>query len=129
MLIDIDQFVGSRVRTLRKSNDITQQELANRAGLAVQTISRLENARIGLNVANLSDVCRGLGVTLAEFFQGFGDDPKATTPAEVHRVVQLMQKMTPAGRVAVLKTAEAIAGVEGTARVEATPAALNPSAR
>lgn len=107
MELDIDHYLGSRVRALREQRELTQQELAHRAGLAIQTVSRVERGRIGLSVGRLADICRALAITLSDFFAGVDLEPEELPP-ETRRVVATMQTMTPTGRRAVLRTVEAI---------------------
>ncbi|HEX7153249.1 MAG TPA: helix-turn-helix transcriptional regulator [Thermoanaerobaculia bacterium] len=62
---------GARVRELRVKRDLTQEQLAESAGMNVVQLSNLER---GANEPKLSTILRlaqALGVTLAEFFRPF----------------------------------------------------------
>ena len=39
--------LGEKIKLLRKEKNLTQQELANKAGISRQTLSHLENGKIG----------------------------------------------------------------------------------
>lgn len=106
MKTDVDQFLSARIRQLRDAANLTQQELADLAGITVPTISRVENGHIGLNVGTLGVICRALGISLARFFEA--GEPPHGLPPETTRVIELMATMGSDGRAAVLKAVEAI---------------------
>ena len=58
--------VGDRVRDLRKERGWLQQELADRAGVSMQTVSNLETGRHVPGIATLSKIAGALGVGLGE---------------------------------------------------------------
>ena len=53
--------VGENLRTWRKLRGLTAAEVADRAGLAVTTVQRLENGK-GATLENVLRVARALGV-------------------------------------------------------------------
>lgn len=59
------QRIGQRITALRKLNGISQQELADRAGLSRQHIGRIENGEL-INVANVTiqQVAEALGMVV-----------------------------------------------------------------
>jgi len=57
--------VGEVVRSLRLGLDITQSELAYRAGVALATVQRVERGRMP-SVTNLHRLAAALGVPVAE---------------------------------------------------------------
>jgi transcriptional regulator with XRE-family HTH domain len=63
---DIRQLVSSRLKALRK--DDTQGELAERAGVSVDVIGKIERAETTPSLETLHRLCRALQVSLAEFF-------------------------------------------------------------
>jgi transcriptional regulator with XRE-family HTH domain len=56
--------VGDKVRDLRKERGWSQQELAGRAGISMQTVSNLETGRHVPGIATLSKIAGALGVPL-----------------------------------------------------------------
>lgn len=50
---------------------MTQDALAERSGLAADTIRRLEHGTFSASMTTLHKVCRGLGLTEATIFEGF----------------------------------------------------------
>ncbi|MFC2017600.1 helix-turn-helix transcriptional regulator [Chloroflexota bacterium] len=62
--------VKNRIRRLRFDHDeMTQQELANRAGCTRQTIIALEQGKYVPSIELAFGIAKALGVTLEEVFQ------------------------------------------------------------
>lgn len=59
---------GSRIQSLRKLNNMTAKELAERINVSPPFVSAIENNSTKLSLKTLSHICDVLGVTLAEFF-------------------------------------------------------------
>lgn len=68
---------GRRLRELRRKNDWTLAQLAERAGLAISTISKAERGIIALTYDRLAQLAEGLDVDMAAFFAAEG---KSFTP-------------------------------------------------
>jgi transcriptional regulator with XRE-family HTH domain len=65
---DLRPALGSRIKQLRASLGMTQEELAARAGMHWSYLSDLERGRQTPTMDMVNRLARGLGVTLAEFF-------------------------------------------------------------
>jgi len=62
--------VGGRLRALRKSRSWTLKDLAERTNLSRSFVSQVERGVSSVSFASLHTLCRALGVSLAEFFDG-----------------------------------------------------------
>ena len=60
--------VGEKIRRLREKENITQNALANRAGVSPTYIYQLEQGLKSPTVEYLGYICAGLDTTLADFF-------------------------------------------------------------
>ncbi|MGN1051902.1 MAG: helix-turn-helix domain-containing protein [Candidatus Scatosoma sp.] len=60
--------LGAKIKDLRESRKITQNALANRAGVSPTYIYQLEQGLKSPTVEYLGYICAGLDVTLSEFF-------------------------------------------------------------
>ena len=60
--------LGSRLRSLRKERNLTQRELAERAGISVNAISLIERDEISPSVATLQSLATALKVKMSYFF-------------------------------------------------------------
>lgn len=72
---DIRTAFGRRVRELRNGLGISQEELADRAGLHYTYIGGIERGERNLGVINVEKMAGALGVSLAEFFAPFSARP------------------------------------------------------
>ncbi len=61
--------IGEKLRKLRVANDLTQEELAHRAGLSKGYISQLERDLTYPSIITLRDILDVLGTDLATFFK------------------------------------------------------------
>ena len=86
------QEVALRIKKLRSEKKMSQNELANYAGISPTYISQLERGEKSPTIKNFGHVCWGLGITIEEFFatektssQGeMADKLSALTPEQKH---------------------------------------------
>lgn len=74
---EVAAAIGARVRHLRQLHQLSQEVLAERAGLTVVMISRAENARMVPSLGTLLALASGLEVELADLV-----DPNRPLPAD-----------------------------------------------
>jgi transcriptional regulator with XRE-family HTH domain len=65
--MNANKIVGARIKTLRESRSITQEEMAERSGLDTKQINRIENNIDFPSLAPLIKIARVLGVRLGTF--------------------------------------------------------------
>ena len=75
--MDTSKIVGEKIKSLRESKNISREELAERSGLAIEQIERIENNIDLPSLAPLIKIARVLGVRLGTFL----DDQDETGPA------------------------------------------------
>jgi ribosome-binding protein aMBF1 (putative translation factor) len=63
--------VGTRIRKAREALGISQEALAERAGLHRNHVGSVERGEREIEISNLASLARALGVSLAEFFAPF----------------------------------------------------------
>ncbi len=66
--MDIKLLVGKRVRELRNSIGISQEELADLAGLDRTYITSVECGKRNISIVNIEKLAKALKVSLSEFF-------------------------------------------------------------
>ena len=64
------RVLGENLRRYRKHAGLTQEKLAERAGLSVVFVSLLENGWRAASIGCLLKVARALGVTLEDLVRG-----------------------------------------------------------
>jgi transcriptional regulator with XRE-family HTH domain len=62
---------GAHIKRLREVRRLTQEELAERSGLAADTIRRLEHQDFSPSLRTLRKVCVGLGLSITAMFNAF----------------------------------------------------------
>ena len=79
---DVRRALGKRVRELRTGLKLSQEELAERAGLHWTHISGIERGQWNIGLRTISKVARGLDVSLSDLFAGveLRSRPKRSTP-------------------------------------------------
>ena len=89
--------IGEKLKKLRMSNSLTQEELANRADLTKGYISQLENDATSPAISTLKDILDVLGVSISEFFAEtpepqvvFGEDSRVIANDEEGLRVELL---------------------------------------
>lgn len=61
---------GKRIATIRRAQKLTQEQLAERTGLAADTISAIEQGRRWARLTTLHNLAKGLSVSTDELFKG-----------------------------------------------------------
>ncbi len=68
--------IGKRIRQLRKEKDITLEELSQKSGVALATLSRMENNKMTGTLESHNNICKALNVSLAELYRELEDEAK-----------------------------------------------------
>ena len=63
--------LGKTLKRLRKEKHITLVDLAKKSGVAIATLSRIENGKMIGRVESHIKICEVLGVTLPELYKDF----------------------------------------------------------
>ena len=61
---------GEKVASLRQKRGLTQDQLADKTGLSVDTIGAIEQGRRWARLATLHKLAKGLGTSTDELFKG-----------------------------------------------------------
>jgi transcriptional regulator with XRE-family HTH domain len=97
---DIDLLVRRRLRELRVQRGLTLQEIGERAGIDVSTLSRLESGKRRLALDHLPRLARALSVSTDELLQAPpAPDPRVRGAARTHHGVTYwpLTRQGPAG--------------------------------
>jgi len=78
--------IGKALRRLRQQNDWTLAEVSRRTGLAISTLSKVENDRMSLTFDKIASLCEGLGIDIGMLFVG-GPTLDAPAPAMTRRSI------------------------------------------
>ena len=83
------QRVGLTIRKLRQARKLTSKEVAERAGISAQSLSRIENGRHDVVFSTLRRILAGMGCTLRDLalaqYEGAEDLSETDPPPTHHR--------------------------------------------
>ena len=68
--------IGKSLRRIRKEKDMTLEELASKSGVALATLSRMENDKMTGTLDSHNAICRALGASIAELYREIEDESK-----------------------------------------------------
>ena len=68
--------IGQNIRTARKHNMISQEELAEKVGISVTHMSHIETGNTKLSLQVLADLAEALGVTMDTLVNGVPEEVK-----------------------------------------------------
>ncbi|MBL7069344.1 MAG: helix-turn-helix transcriptional regulator [Candidatus Omnitrophica bacterium] len=68
--------IGSMIRQLRQDVGLTLEELSKKSGIALATLSRIENEKMTGTLDSHMMICKALGITLARLYSGIDDKAK-----------------------------------------------------
>ncbi len=86
------RLVGERLAGLRLARNLTQQQLAEQAGLGLRTVQRLELGATATQLSGFIRVCRVLG--LVENLEAFIPEPAASPMAQLKQAGRKRQRAT-----------------------------------
>lgn len=66
-----EQEFGLHIKSLRRTRNLTQQELAQRSGVSADTIHRLEAGKFSARIDTLRKLASGLELSLTTVFESF----------------------------------------------------------
>ena len=96
--------VGKALHRLRRENGWTLSTVSEKTGVAVSTLSKIENNQTSPNYDVLVRLCEGLELNLAEFFQGGTFSTFAHGSRTVNRLGDGIRYETPIGEYVVLSS-------------------------
>lgn len=86
----VEKKLGAKVATYRRLAKLTQAELAEKVGVAVETISRLERGSVIPSLARLEQIAAALGVDMPDLFT-FKDRENARDKA-IERLLAVVRR-------------------------------------
>ena len=79
-----NKVFGKRIKELRERKKLTQEKLAEKVGLDLQTISRIETGYYFTSFENLEKLADALDVTIADLFNFGHVKPKEELIKEIN---------------------------------------------
>ncbi|MEP2031323.1 MAG: helix-turn-helix domain-containing protein [Paracoccaceae bacterium] len=92
----LEVAIGKEVRTFRKQQNMTVNELADATGLSIGMLSKIENGNTSPSLTTLKTLSNALSVPLTSFFRGFEENREAIL-TKAGEGVEIDRKGTRAG--------------------------------
>ena len=89
---EILKIFGKRLRSLRRAKDMTQEQVAERAGLSLQSVGEIERGRGNPTLVNVERLSDALDIELTELFD-LGD-VKMTREQAVQEILARLEGAT-----------------------------------
>ena len=70
-------MLGNRIKHMRQNTGYTLVDLSKRSGIALATLSRIENDKMVGTLDSHKKICQALGITLSELFSNLEREMKA----------------------------------------------------
>ena len=84
--MDLKKYIGTQIKTFRKSAGFTQDELAKRLNTTKQTISRYEKGDRKANQDMLFELCDIFGVSIDDFFPSQNESTQLPTSSQIQSI-------------------------------------------
>ena len=102
----IGYYVAERIKELCAKKNMSQYELAKRAEMTQSSISTLLNEGNVPKITTLEKVCKGFGITIAQFFAM--DEQFPDLSEEQRKVLNTWEKLSAKEKIAIEKIVSSI---------------------
>ena len=89
--MDLKKYIGTQIKTFRKSAGFTQDELAKRLNTTKQTISRYEKGDRKANQDMLFELCDIFGVSIDDFFPSQNESTQIPTTSPIQSIYDQLE--------------------------------------
>lgn len=69
--MNINEKIGQRITELRKEQKLTAEKLAWYSELSKSCVTYAEKAQRDIKMSTVESICKGFGISIAEFFSTF----------------------------------------------------------
>lgn len=87
-------LLGARIKELRRTKSLSQEQLAELVGLAPKFISRIEVGRSSPSLETIENIARALQVEIRDLFEFVHLQPGEITPQAIEELLQDMDDKT-----------------------------------
>lgn len=84
----VDVYVGVRLRAVRRSASMSQEQLATVLGLTFQQIQKYETGANRISASKLYEAAVALNTSISVFFEGFGQNGSEKLPSVIEPIEQ-----------------------------------------
>ena len=87
MAVDYN-VIGERIKLARKACNMTQEDLAEKMGVSIAFLSRIERGSSQINLKRLSQVCNILGTTEGDILNGVYSNSASYLDNELSNIIK-----------------------------------------
>lgn len=87
--------LGQCLRAARKRHGLTLQDVVERCGVALSTLSKVENEQMSLTYDKLLQICDGIGISVTELLSPENRSPVSLTRRSLTRPDTTVRELTP----------------------------------
>lgn len=87
--------VGDKIKEFREERGLSQYRLAQKADVSQSFLSALEAGKKSPTVETLEKICRGLGISLAEFFSRGNPRRFPNLPPHIGELIDELRYLSP----------------------------------
>lgn len=106
---DLLRDVGRRLARIRKDRGWTQEQLAEKIGIAPVTLSRLETGARAMSLSSLAIIAGMLEVGLGDVLDTAGPTPAQAMPPRENEMLRLFKELSSDRQDLLLRTARILA--------------------
>lgn len=87
--------LGQCLREVRRRHGLTLQDVVEKTGVALSTLSKVENDQMSLTYDKLLQICGGIGISVTELLSPQNSSPVMLTRQSVTRPDNILRQVTP----------------------------------
>jgi transcriptional regulator with XRE-family HTH domain len=108
MSVTISEKIGKRVREVRTSLELTQQDVAEKSGLGLNTVSRIERGQQGVNFENIARIANSLDIPFRDFCDIESETPEVRKQGQLQSLIEMLEDAPPAKVALIYELVEAV---------------------
>lgn len=109
----ISEQIGQRVREIRTSLGLTQQEVAEKAGLGLNTVSRIERGQQGVNFENIARIADSFDVPFRDFCDIESKTSDVRKEGQLKALIEMLEDAPPDKLALIYELVESVYEWEG----------------
>lgn len=88
---EVKRDIGKRAAQLRREKGLSQAQLAEAMGVAVESISRIERSERNMSIDMLENLCDALHISVKDFFEIKAPSTETPMERDIAKVVALLR--------------------------------------
>ncbi len=86
------EYIISRIISLRKLKQLTQEQLAEKAGISRNSVGQIERGSVKISIVTFCALLKGLNISYVDFFDGL-EERKEITYTASDQILELIKQI------------------------------------